>query len=60
MVENSKYVNIARLKDRLIKEGLKEYKCEICGNLGIWQSKPLSLELHHINGNHFDHRLENL
>ena len=44
------------LKKRLIKEGLKENKCECCG---ICEDN-LVLELHHINGNHYDNRLENL
>lgn len=57
--ENTNYKS-AYLKDRLIKAGLKEYKCEICGNIGEWQGQPMTLELHHINGNHFDNRLENL
>ena len=60
LVENSSYANIGRLKTRLIKEKLLEYKCAFCGNTGEWQGKPLALELDHINGNHFDHRLENL
>lgn len=41
------------LKKRLLKEGLKEDKCEICGDSEC-------LELHHINGDHYDNRLENL
>ena len=57
--ENTNYKS-SYLKDRLIKAGLKEYKCEICGNTGEWQGKPMTLELHHINGNHYDNRLENL
>lgn len=48
------------LKNRLVKEGLKEYKCEKCGNKGEWMGEKFTLELHHINGNHFDNRLENL
>ena len=57
--ENTNYKS-AYLKDRLIKAGLKKYECEICGNKGEWQGRPMTLELHHINGNHFDNRLENL
>lgn len=49
----------ATLKERLWKEGLKEQKCEICG-ISSWNNKPIVLELHHINGNHYDNRLENL
>ena len=56
--ENSPYQSL-KLKNRLLQEGLKEYKCERCG-LTEWQKKPIPLELHHINGNHNDNRLENL
>lgn len=47
------------LKNRLLKEGYKEYKCEKCGNTE-WYGKPIPLELHHINGDNTDNRLENL
>lgn len=53
LIENSSYTNSGKLRIRLIKEGLKENKCEVCGCTE-------SLELHHINGNHQDNRLENL
>lgn len=60
LVENSPYTNISKLKGRLVKEGILEYKCSVCGNTGEWNGKPLSLQLHHKNGKHFDHRVENL
>jgi 5-methylcytosine-specific restriction endonuclease McrA len=60
LIENSTYANISRLKERLLQENKLEYKCAICGNNGRWLDKPLSLQLDHINGNHMDHRLENL
>lgn len=44
---------------RLIKEGIKEAKCECCGRTE-WINSPIPLELHHINGEHYDNRLENL
>lgn len=47
------------IKARLITEGLKEGRCEECG-LAAWQGEPLSLELHHVNGDGHDNRLENL
>ena len=56
--ENTPYQSY-KLKLRLIKEGLKEEKCECCGNTE-WLGQPIKLELHHINGNHNDNRLENL
>lgn len=42
------------------KGNYSEYKCAICGLPPIWQNKPLTLTLDHINGNNTDDRLENL
>lgn len=53
------YINSKVLKKKLIEDGIKEYKCERCGNTE-WNGKPIPLELHHINGDHTDNRLENL
>lgn len=47
------------LKDRLYRDGVKERKCEICG-ITEWQGKEINFQLHHINGNHSDNRIENL
>lgn len=47
------------LKRRLIKEGLLTEVCHDCG-LVEWRERPISLELHHVNGNGDDNRLENL
>ena len=58
-VENSSYTNNTSLKKKLLKKGLLEYKCSICG-ISEWQGKSLSLQLDHINGNNKDNRLENL
>jgi len=51
--------NRAHLKKRLINAGLLEQRCEECG-LDQWRCRPLSLQLHHINGKGRDNRLENL
>lgn len=59
LVENSSYKS-QDLKRRLITAGLKEDVCEICGQSNVWNGKPLVLQLDHINGNHYDNRLENL
>lgn len=59
LVENSKYTNNHALKLRLVKEGVLEYKCKICG-INEWMGKPISLQLDHKNGVHNDYRLENL
>lgn len=59
LVENSTYTSTSKLKKKLIKEGIKEDKCEKCG-LTEWNNEPISLHLDHINGNNMDNRLENL
>ena len=59
LVENSKYDNSNRLKSRLIEEGLKEYRCEKCKRTE-WEGQAIPLQLHHINGDRTDNRLENL
>ena len=46
-------------RKRLIEDGLKENKCECCG-LSEWMGKPIPLELHHRDGNHWNNDLENL
>ena len=58
LVENST-IQSYKLKKKLIKSKIKEEKCECCGNTE-WLGKPINLELHHINGNPRDNRLENL
>lgn len=59
LVENSTYTSTHHLKIRLIKEGLKDSKCELC-NIESWCDKPLSFHLDHINGNNMDNRIDNL
>ena len=59
LVENSPYKSVTKLKNRLIKEGIKEWKCECCG-LTKWQESLIPLELHHINGINTDNRIENI
>lgn len=48
-----------KLRLRLVREGLRKDGCEQC-QLSLWQGKKIPLELDHINGNHFDNRIENL
>jgi 5-methylcytosine-specific restriction endonuclease McrA len=47
------------VRRRLIAEGMKTASCEQCG-ISEWREEPLSLELHHRNGERHDNRLENL
>ena len=56
--ENSK-VSQHCLRERF-KKIIKPSQCEICKMEAIWQGKPLTLRLDHINGIHNDNRLENL
>ena len=47
------------VKLRLLGEGVKRSVCEACG-ITEWLGRPLSMALHHINGDGRDNRLENL
>lgn len=62
-VENSFYGSCKQLMQRLKRELGWEHKCSSCENT-TWtiqgKEHPIPLELEHKNGNHFDHRLENL
>ena len=48
-----------KLKNRILKEGLLENKCAICG-IKEWNNKLLNMELDHIDGNRVNHELINL
>ena len=52
-------VSSSVLRQKLIIDGIKEEKCERCG-LSEWFNEPLSLELHHIDGNHYNNDFSNL
>jgi hypothetical protein len=58
LIEGSR-VGTNKLKQRLIREGIKQAKCETCG-LTEWNGQPIPLELDHINGRADDNRIENL
>lgn len=51
--------NRGHLKGRLTRAGLLRPECADCG-ISTWRDRPLSLALHHINGDRHDNRLENL
>jgi 5-methylcytosine-specific restriction endonuclease McrA len=51
--------NRTNLKRRLIQAGLLPSVCAECG-ITTWRGRALALELHHINGDGKDNRLENL
>jgi 5-methylcytosine-specific restriction endonuclease McrA len=54
-----KFIKSHNLKLKLIEEGYKKHQCEICLN-SEWMGLPIPLELHHIDGDHTNNRLENL
>lgn len=57
-VLNGNWTNAAKRR-RLIEEGIKEEKCECCG-LSMWMGKPIPLELHHKDFNHYNNSIDNL
>ena len=52
-------VNSHILKNKLIREGIKQNCCEMCG-ASMWFDRKLPLELHHIDGNHYNNEINNL
>jgi hypothetical protein len=57
--EHDREYSSARLRKRLVSEGHKENNCEKCG-INEWMGQKITLELHHIDGNRINNRLENL
>jgi len=53
------FITTHYLKQRLIKENIKECKCERCKR-EKWLGKNIPLELHHKDGNRYNNELENL
>lgn len=58
-IENNLPINSHKLKIKLIRDGLKQDCCEICG-MSEWFGVKLPLELHHKDGNHHNNELSNL
>lgn len=59
LIEGSTYKR-GDVKRRLFSEGLKEKRCELCGQGEEWRGQRMALILDHINGVPDDNRLENL
>ncbi len=53
------YVRSHKMLEKLIRDGIKEDKCELCG-ITYWQGVHLPLELHHKDCDHFNNNLDNL
>ncbi len=64
LIEDSLYDSMPKLKSRLIKELDWKAECSGCHKITFsndWvKDVPISLEIDHINGNHYDNRIENL
>jgi hypothetical protein len=59
LVEHSSFSR-SHLKERLYKAGLKQPRCELCGQGPSWRGREMALVLDHVNGVGDDNRLENL
>jgi Zn finger protein HypA/HybF involved in hydrogenase expression len=58
-VTSSTFNNRFFIKNRLLERGW-DYRCAECNITNTYNSKPISLQLDHINGIHNDNRLKNL
>jgi len=58
-LSNKHGIQSFKLKIRLIKEGYKDHRCEICG-ITEWNGEPAPIELDHIDGNHSNNNINNL
>ena len=59
LIEGSTYSR-THLKNRLLKKGLLENKCDKCNQKPEWEGEPLVMVLDHINGVGDDNRIGNL
>lgn len=56
---NGSTITSHKLKNKLIRDGYKEKRCEKCKN-DMWMGENIPLELHHIDSNHFNNEFKNL
>jgi hypothetical protein len=59
LVKNSTFSR-GHLKCRLFNEGIKDKRCELCGQGETWRGRRMALILDHINGIPNDNRVDNL
>lgn len=58
---NSKWkIRNQKIKDRLIEDGVKKDRCEVCGIYPVWNGKKLVLQLDHIDKNRRNNEINNL
>jgi hypothetical protein len=58
-LNNEKFIQSFKLKNRLIRENIFEHKCMNCDGTE-WQKIKIPLELHHKDGNNSNNNLSNL
>lgn len=58
-LSNERAITSSTLREYLIRTGIKEARCEWCGN-AEWHGYPIPLELHHKNQDHDDNSEDNL
>jgi hypothetical protein len=60
LTKDSRKLHSSDIKDYLVENNIVKYECAECQIGDTWRGKPLSLQLDHINGDHYDNRIENL
>jgi hypothetical protein len=58
LAKGSKFQS-SKLRKKLLNDGIKQHRCEICGNTE-WMSKSIPLQLHHKDGDATNNELSNL
>lgn len=58
-IDNNIPIDTHKLKNKLIQDGIKLHKCECCG-MTEWQGSKIPIELHHIDGDRYNNKLNNL
>lgn len=58
--KEEKQYDSAGLRKRLIRDGQLEEKCYSCNIGNIWNENSLTLQLEHVDGNHYNNDLKNL
>lgn len=59
LVNDSTYNNMSKLRLRLQRELGWEHRCVVCNNTE-WNGRAIPIQIDHINGDHYDNRIENL
>ena len=57
--DKSKGVSVDGIKKKMFRDAVKEKRCEECGG-SLWGGIDIPLELHHLDGNKWNNRIENL